>query len=145
MNNKSILMPHICQKIGWGLLLISVLLNIVMKLFIHDIDTAWTIAKVGHFIFILSLFLICMSKEKVEDEMISSYRLRAFGITFYVFFIIFMLVSLILELQPAFLYSKYPEDLRAFVNQVFLTELPLLLFALYYALFRWMLWKSKKQ
>lgn len=112
-------------------------------LFVLNIDVAWYFAKASHFIFIVSIFLICLSKEKVEDEMISDLRLKSIGITAYVFFI--FLLILFLELRLATLFPSIPEDLELYLSEAFLIFLPLLLFILYFGLFKWMLWKSKKQ
>ena len=145
MNNKSILLPHTCQKIGWCLLTLSIIAELAKALFVHNIDVAWYIAKSTHIIFIISFFLICLSKEKVEDEMISSYRLKAVGITAYVFFILLLILSLFLELRLATLFPSIPEDIELYLSEAFLIFLPLLLFILYFGIFKWMLWKSKKQ
>ena len=143
--NKSILMPHTCQKIGWYLLVLSLVLLIVKALFVHTIDVAWYFAKTTHIGVLVSLFLISLSKEKVEDEMISAYRLKAIGITAYVFFILLIILSLVLELKPNFIFSNTDTTLSAYICELFLIILPILLSVLYYTLFRGLLWKSKKQ
>ena len=145
MNKKSILLPHSCQKLGWCLLALSILVFIAQVLFVHDIDVAWYFAKASHFIFIVSIFLICLSKEKVEDEMISGFRLKSIGRAAYVFFVLFLILSLFLELRFATLFPSFPEDLELYLSEAILIFLPLLLFILYYGLFKWMLWRSKKQ
>lgn len=146
MNKKSILMPHSCQKVGWWLLLLFVILLLVnVLLFRRNIDVAWYLAKSAHLTFIVSIFFICLSKEKVEDEMISGLRLRAVGLAAYVFFILFLILSLFLELRLAELFPNLPEDIELYMSAFFLILLPLCLFVLYYGLFRWMLYKSQKQ
>lgn len=145
MNHKSILMPHTCQKIGWCLLILFVIVELAKTLFVHNIDVAWHFAKASHIIFIVSIFFICLSKEKVEDEMISGFRLKSTGITAYVFFILLLILSLFLELRLASIFSSIPEDLELYLSEAILIFLPLLLFILYYGLFKWMLWKSQKQ
>lgn len=145
MNNKSTLMPHTCQKIGSCLLILSVIATLAKALFVHNIDVVWYIAKSTHFTFIISFFLICLSNEKVEDEMISSYRLKAIGITAYVYFVLFLILSLTLELKPGFIFSNLPDSIDLYMSEAFLIFLPLFLFILYYGIFKWMLWKSKKQ
>ena len=145
MNHKSILMPHTCQKIGWCLLILFVIVELAKALFVHNIDVAWYFAKASHIIFIVSIFLICLSKEKVEDEMISGFRLKSTGITAYVFFILLLILSLFLELRLASIFSFFSEDLELYLSEAILIFLPLLLFILYYGLFKWMLWKSQKQ
>lgn len=143
--NKSILMPHTCQNIGWYLLVLSLVLLIVKALFVHTIDVAWYFAKTTHIGVLVSLFLISLSKEKVEDEMISAYRLKAIGITAYVFYSLLIILSLVLELKPNFIFSNTDTTLSAYICELFLIILPILLSVLYYTLFRGLLWKSKKQ
>ncbi len=138
-------MPHTCQKIGWCFLILFVIVELAKALFVHNIDVAWHFAKASHFIFIVSIFLICLSKEKVEDEMISGLRLKSIGLAAYVFFVLILILSLFLELRFATLFPSFPEDLELYLSEAFLIFLPLLLFVLYYGPFKWMLWKSQKQ
>lgn len=145
MNNTSILMPHTCQKVGWCLLILSVIVEFAKALFVHSIDVAWYFAKATHIAFIVSIFLICLSKEKVEDEMISGFRLKAIGITAYVLFVLLLVLSIVLEVKPGFIFSNAEDTLSAYLSELFLIVLPILLFVLYYGIFKWMLWKSKKQ
>lgn len=145
MNNKSILMPHTCQKVGWCLLILSVIVEFAKALFVHSIDVTWYFAKASHIMFIVSIFLICLSKEKVEDEMISGFRLKAIGITAYVLFVLLLVLSIVLEVKPGFIFSNAEDTLSAYLSELFLIVLPILLFVLYYGIFKWMLWKSKKQ
>ena len=138
MNNKSILLPHVYQKVGWWLLLLTVLLviaKIIITYTLHNIDVAWYMAKTSHFVFILSLFFITLSMEKVEDEMIHGLRLKALGITGYVFFVVFLVLSLALELNGT---------LNPYLSEVFLIILPILIAGLYYIIFRGLLWRSQK-
>lgn len=129
-------MPHACQKVGWYLLILSVLIEVAKALFVHNMDVAWYFAKTAHITLIVSLFFICLSKEKVEDEMISGFRLKSIGITAYVFFVLLLILSIVLEVKP---------DTNPYLSELFLLVLPLLLFVLYYGIFKLMLWKSKNQ
>lgn len=145
-------MPHKCQTAGWWLLLSAALTEfakIIVSYLAFDIDVAWYMAKTVHFLLLLSLFFIAFSKENVEDEMISALRLKAVGITGYVFFIVFILLSMILELR---LYTFVPmfnrEDFdmfELFVSEFFLIMLPVLIVTLYYSIFRVMLGNSRKE
>ena len=127
-------MPHTCQKVGWCLFILSVIAELTKVLFVHNIDVAWYLAKASHITFIVSIFLICLSKEKVEDEMISGFRLKSIGITAYVFFVLLLVLSIVLEVKL----GNNP-----YLSELFLIVLPLLLFVLYYGIFKCMLWKSK--
>ena len=148
MNNNSILMPHACQKIGWWLLLFTVLLVVAKMILLyttHNIDVTWYLAKSSHFILIASLFFITLSKEKVEDEMISGLRLKAIGLTGYVFFVGFLLLSLVLELGLFSLIKNYDSVTEAYLSEFFLIFLPVAIAGLYYLIFRVLLRQSKKE
>ena len=145
MNKKSILMPHSCQKFGWYLLVLSFLVEIAKVLFVHDINVAWYFAKAAHIALVVSLFFICMSKEKVEDEMISGFRLKSIGITAYTFFVFFLVLSIFLDVKPGFIFSSLEDASSAYLSEFFLIVLPLFLFILYYGLFKYMFRRSNKQ
>lgn len=145
MNNKSILMPHGCQKIGWWLFLVSILAEVIKTIFFHDVDSmevAGSIARGSSILMLASLLLICLSKEKVEDEMISSLRLKAVGITAYVFFLSFLLHSLFSVMSGLFFPAFDP---NLYIYELVLLCLPILTAGLYYVIFKGMLWRSRKQ
>lgn len=145
MNSKSILMPHSCQKIGWWLLLLTVLIvlaKIIVLYTTHSIDVVWYLAKSSHLILIASLFFITLSKERVEDEMISGLRLKALGLTCYVLFVVFLLLSLALEFH---LLDLFMNDLSLYLSELFLIILPIASAGLYYLIFRVLLRQSKKE
>ena len=139
MQNKSILMPHICQKIGWWLLLLTILVvvsKIILTNTIHDITVAWYMAKTSYILLIISLLLITLSKEKVEDEMISDLRLKALGVTAYAFFVLLLILGLILD---------FSEQFSPYLGELVLIVLPFLTAGLYLLLFKGMLLRSKKE
>ena len=84
MKKKSILLPHTCQKIGWWLLLMIPLgvwfSDILYDFFSETQLFAMVEGNIRFFIMVCYLLLIastcmiCLSKEKVEDEMVSQYR-----------------------------------------------------------------------
>lgn len=141
-------MPHSRQKIGWRLLLLAALIvitKVILMYATHSIDVAWYLAKASHLILIFSLFFITLSKEKVEDEMISGLRLKALGLTGYVFFIVFLLLSLGLELRLFSLFKNYDSVSEAYLSELFLIVLPVAIAGLYYLIFRVLLRQSKKE
>ena len=138
MNKKSILMTHACQKIGWLLLVLSVLGFFVERLFFsRNFDVQCLLVIPLYYTFIVSIFLIGLSKEKVEDEMIAAFRLKAVGITAYAFFVFLLVLNIVFVEQPG-------PGTNPFLSELFLIVLPVLLFVLYYGLFRRMLCKSRK-
>ena len=143
MNTKSILMPHICHKIGWWTLLLTVMITLVKTILLYFfggeiMDVAGYMARISHLILIISLSLICLSSEKIEDEMISGLRLKAVGYTAWFFFIFTLVVSLLLMVQPV------DSDITLYLSELFLICLPVGLAGLYLVIFKVMLWKSKK-
>lgn len=148
MNNKSILMPHSCQIVGWWLFLLTALLvvaKIILAYTTHNINVVWYLAKSSHLVLIISLFFITLSKEKFEDEMISGLRLKALGITGYVFFVVFLLLSLALELHLLDLFKNNDGTLSLYLSELFLIILPIAGAGLYYLIFRVLLRQSKKE
>lgn len=149
MNNKSILMPHSCQKVGWWLLLLTAIIVVVKYIILyttHNINVVLYLAKSSHLVLITSLFLITLSKEKVEDEMISGLRLKALGLSGYVFFVIFLLISLALELHYLLDFFKNNDGtLSLYLSELFLIILPIAGAGLYYLIFRILLRQSKKE
>lgn len=147
MNSKSILMPHSCQNIGWWLLLLTALIvvaKIIISYTTRNIDVVWYLAKSSHLILITALFFITLSKEKVEDEMISGLRLKALGLTGYVLFVVFLLLSLTLELHLLDLFTSNVGTISPFLSELFLIVLPIAGAGLYYLIFRVLLRQSKK-
>ena len=152
MNKKSILMPHACQKIGWWLLLLIPLMQgfyRVLYYFFHETKLFATVNDNSRFITMLSglvvvasAFLICLSKEKVEDEMISQYRLRAVGVAAFAGFVIILAFWVFMMLDHGFRFfvgNAYSITVSAV--HVFL---PFVVAAIYYIVFKILLLKSRK-
>ncbi len=141
-------MPHSCQIVGWWLFLLTALLvvaKIILAYTTHNINVVWYLAKSSHLVLIISLFFITLSKEKFEDEMISGLRLKALGLTGYVFFVVFLLLSLALELHLLDLFKNNDGTLSLYLSELFLIILPIAGAGLYYLIFRVLLRQSKKE
>lgn len=156
MNSKSILMPHFCQKIGWWLLLLIPLAQgfyWILFCCFHETQLFASVNNNSRFITMLcylaiiaASFLICLSKEKVEDEMISLCRLKAIGISAYANFICFLVFWLFGALDHGFRFG-HGESWWGIVYgtmQVFFGLIPLTTAGLYYLVFKWMLKRSKE-
>ena len=157
MQKKSILLPHPCQKIGW-LLLLLIPLGVWFSDILYDYfretplfamvnNNSRFLMLVIYLLFIASAFFICLSKEKVEDEMVSQYRLRAIGIAAYVHFILYLVFMLVAALQQCFRFGAggtWEIDLFKTL-ELFRVLLPFTTAALYYLVFKWMLWRSRKE
>ena len=151
MNDKSILMPHTCQKVGWWLLLLIPLMlgfyTILYFLFRETHlfalvnDNSRFITMLSILVVSVSMFLICLSKEKVEDEMISLYRLKAVGISAFVCFIVVLASWTLSALDHGF---RFAEPKFYLVTSFVRALLPFLAAGLYYILFKTMLRHANK-
>lgn len=157
MPKKSILLPHSCHKTGWWLLLLIPLVWGFYEILYHFFRETHLFAVVNgnsrfitmvcYLVVIAAAFLICLSKEKVEDEMVSQYRLRAIGLSAYVHFILFLSFLLFIALDEGFRFgNSEPWEMVIFVTmQMFTALLPFTTAGLYYLVFKWMLWRSRKE
>ena len=157
MQKKSILLPHACHKIGWWLLLLiplgvgfsEILYRYFREtpLFAAVNNNSRFITMIIYLVLIASACMICLSKEKVEDEMVSQYRLRAIGISAYVHFILYWVLRLIAALQLGFRFGvggTWEIDLYT-TTESFIDLIPFTTAGLYYLVFKWMLWRSRKE
>jgi len=76
---KKYQLPHSFKKIGLGIALIAFILFFVRKLAFENLDELRIIAKNG---MLVGMLLIVISKEKIEDELISKLRGQAFSFAF---------------------------------------------------------------
>ena len=151
MNDKSILMPHTCQKIGWWLLLLIPLMGgfyAILYFLFRETHLFALVNANSRFITMLSIlvvsvsmFLICLSKEEVEDEMISLYRLKAVGISAFVCFIVVLVSWTLSALDHGF---HFAEPRFYLVTSFVRALLPFLAAGLYYILFKTMLRHANK-
>ena len=151
MKTKNILMPHSCQKIGWWLLLLIPLMVEFYRIlyrFFHETRLFATVNENSRFItmavglvVLASAFLICLSKEKVEDEMISQYRLRAVAIAALVAFVIILVCWVFAVLDHGF---RFLGEGGLLALRLVHTFLPYVTAATYYIIFKILLLKSRK-
>ncbi len=71
-------LPNKFKKIGIGIILISVVTIILNKMSIDNIDLKLT-AKYG---ILLGLLVVSISKEKIEDELITNLRMQSYTFAF---------------------------------------------------------------
>lgn len=84
MERKTYLLPHVCQKVGWWMLLVS-LLSITMFIAIDsttglsniNVALSYLVSILATCLPYLSMGLICLSQEKEEDEYVSHLRMRS--------------------------------------------------------------------
>ena len=112
MKNKTYMLPYRFRKCGYGLIIASVLsfeLGLLMANVWEIIPKTHTrfISMVMYLLFFLGIFLIVMTKEKDEDEMVDSIRRRSIATTAFIAFGIFVVTNLLMSFLHGFrtLYS----------------------------------------
>ena len=99
MKNKTYMLPYRFRKCGYGLIIASVLslvLGVLMANVWEIIPQTHTrfISMVMYLLFFLGIFMVVMTEEKEEDEMIDSIRRRSIATTAFIAFGFFMVINL---------------------------------------------------
>ena len=152
MKNKTYMLPYRFRKCGYGLIIASVLslvLGLLMANIWEIIPQTHTrfISMVMYLLFFLGVFLIVMTEEKDEDEMIDSIRRRSIATTAFVAFGFFMVINLVMAFLHGF---------RSLQSMSFVTSLVTVLagtgltsvntyIILYLFIFRISIWKMRRQ
>ena len=122
-------LPNYAKKIGWSLFIVSFVSLLLTKFFEGD----WVLLKdILKKIVLASLFIVVLSREKVEDERVQQLRAKSFSFTFLVTAIyilvqplVNLIASSIVENDEAVL-----EDLGDFVILWFMLFIYLMFFNL---------------
>ena len=107
MKNKTYMLPYRFRKCGYGLIIASVLslvLGVLMANVWEIIPQTHTrfISMVMYLLFFLGIFVIVMTEEKEEDEMIDSIRRRSIATTAFIAFGFFMVINLVMAFLHGF-------------------------------------------
>ena len=152
MKNKTYMLPYRFRKCGYGLIIASVLslvLGVLMANVWEIIPQTHTrfISMVMYLLFFLGIFVIVMTEEKDEDEMIDSIRRRSIATTAFIAFGFFMVINLVM----AFLHGFRSLQSMSFVSSLVtvltgtgLTSVNTYII-LYLIIFRISIWKMRKQ
>ena len=152
MKSKSYMLPYRYRKFGYGLILASVLsivLGILMANVFEIIPQTHTrfISMVMYILFFLGIFVIVMTEEKDEDEMIDSIRRRSIATTAVIALGIFMVINLVM----AFLHGFRSLQSMSFVSSLVTVLTGNLLKSIdtyiifYLIIFRVSIWKMRRQ
>ncbi len=152
MKNKTYMLPYRFRKCGYGLIIASVLslvLGLLMANVWEIIPQTHTrfISMVMYLLFFLGIFVIVMTEEKDEDEMIDSIRRRSIAATAFIAFGFFMVINLVMAFLHGF---------RSLQSMSFVTSLVTVLagtgltsvntyIILYLFIFRISIWKMRRQ
>ena len=101
------MLPHSFRKYGYGLLVASVLsfaLGLLMANVWEIIPQTQSrfISMVMYLLFFLGIFMVVMTEEKEEDEMIDSIRRRSIAVTAFIAFGFFMVINLVMAFLHGF-------------------------------------------
>ena len=152
MKNKTYMLPYRFRNWGYGLIIASVLslvLGLLMANVWEIIPQTHTrfISMVMYLLFFLGIFVIVMTEEKEEDEMIASIRRRSIATTAFIAFGFFMVINLVM----AFLHGFRSLQSMSFVSSLVtvltgtgLTSVNTYII-LYLIIFRISIWKMKRQ
>ena len=152
MKNKSYMLPYRFRKYGYGLIIASVLslvLGLLMANVWEIIPQTHTrfISMVMYLLFFLGIFVIVMTEEKDEDEMIDFIRRRSIATTAFIAFGFFMVINLAM----AFLHGFRSLQSMSFVSSLVtvltgtgLTSVNTYII-LYLIIFRISIWKMRRQ
>ena len=152
MKNKTYMLPYRFRNWGYGLIIASVLsfvLGLLMANVWEIIPQTHTrfISMVMYLLFFLGIFVIVMTEEKEEDEMIASIRRRSIATTAFIAFGFFMVINLVM----AFLHGFRSLQSMSFVSSLVtvltgtgLTSVNTYII-LYLIIFRISIWKMRKQ
>ena len=107
MKNKTYMLPYRFRKCGYGLIIASVLslvLGVLMANVWEIIPQTHTrfISMVMYLLFFLGIFMVVMTEEKEEDEMIDSIRRRSIAVTAFIAFGFFMVINLVMAFLHGF-------------------------------------------
>ena len=152
MKNKTYMLPYRFRNWGYGLIIASVLslvLGLLMANVWEIIPQTHTrfISMVMYLLFFLGIFVIVMTEEKDEDEMIDSIRRRSIATTAFIAFGFFMVINLVM----AFLHGFRSLQSMSFVSSLVtvltgtgLTSVNTYII-LYLIIFRISIWKMRRQ
>lgn len=99
IQNYQYLLPNHYKKVGIALLIASLTALIARKYLFEDLDIVQEIGRKG---MLLALLLITLSKEKIEDELITKLRGQAFAAAF-IAGVIYTLVQPLINYMVAYL------------------------------------------
>ena len=152
MKNKTYMLPYRFRKCGYGLIIASVLslvLGLLMANVWEIIPQTHTrfISMVMYLLFFLGIFLIVMTEEKDEDEMIDSIRRRSIATTAFIAFGFFMVINLVMAFLHGFRSLESMSLVTSLVTVLTGTGLTSVntYIILYLFIFRISIWKMRRQ
>ena len=140
------MLPYRYRKYGNGLIIAAILalpVGLLLANVLEVIPQTHTrfIAMTMYIFFFLGLFVVVMSEEKDEDEMIAAIRRKSVSLTAFIAFGLFILINLIIALAHGF---RSLNTLALALTTIGLTNV-LTFIIIYLTTFRISLWKMRRQ
>ena len=140
------MLPYRYRKYGYGLILAAILalpVGLLLANVLEVIPQTHTrfIAMTMYIFFFLGLFVVVMSEEKDENEMIAAIRRKSVSLTAFIAFGLFILINLIIALAHGF---RSLNTLALALTTIGLTNV-LTFIIIYLTTFRISLWKMRRQ
>ena len=140
------MLPYRYRKYGYGLIIAAILalpIGLLLANVLEVIPQTHTrfIAMTMYIFFFLGLFVVVMSEEKDEDEMIAAIRRKSVSLTAFIAFGLFILINLIIALAHGF---RSLNTLALALTTIGLTNV-LTFIIIYLTTFRISLWKMRRQ
>ena len=140
------MLPYRYRKYGYGLIIAAILalpLGLLLANVLEVIPQTHTrfIAMTMYIFFFLGLFVVVMSEEKDEDEMIAAIRRKSVSLTAFIAFGLFILINLIIAIAHGF---RSLNTLALALTTIGLTNV-LTFIIIYLTTFRISLWKMRRQ
>ena len=146
------MLPYRFRNWGYGLIIASVLslvLGLLMANVWEIIPQTHTrfISMVMYLLFFLGIFVIVMTEEKDEDEMIDSIRRRSIAVTAFIAFGFFVVINLVMAFLHGFRSLQSMSFMSSLVTVLTGTGLTSVntYIILYLIIFRISIWKMRKQ
>jgi len=130
IQNYQYLIPNHYKKVGMALLIASTIALLTRKYLFEDLELVQQIGKKG---MLLALLLITLSKEKMEDELITKLRGQAFAVAF-ISGVIYTLVQPLINYLVALLIKPEKaiyDDLDDFIVLWFMLVMYLIFFYMF--------------
>jgi len=130
IQNYKYLIPNHYKKVGMVLLIASTIALLTRKYLFEDLELVQQIGKKG---MLLALLLITLSKEKMEDELITKLRGQAFAVAF-ISGVIYTLVQPLINYLVALLIKPEKaiyDDLGDFIVLWFMLVMYLIFFYMF--------------
>lgn len=145
MRNRSYMLPYSCKRVGWILLACTPVLFVLGLLafrweLISNMYSRY-LTMMLYIILFAGIFMVVLSKEKEEDEMIMSIRRNSVSLTAFVVFVLYIAASLTIAFVDGFRSLRFEAVYRfhAIISNIMTSLL------IYLAIFRFMIWRMRRQ